>query len=134
MSNIFIPTENVTRPEVVINALQRKEVVTEIHRAKNGWDIKAVQSAMAHLTVTAFQLYVYLEGGMPAVPWTVWPSKVAKATQLNEYTLPSAVLELKKKGYLTPGKIKWEGQLYETNVFHFWERPELCDIEDDDAA
>ena len=135
MNNVIISAENVTRPEVLSNALQRTEVVVEIHRAKSGWDYKAVQSAMAYLTVTAFQLYVYLEGGIPGVPWTVWPSKVEKATQLNEYTLLGAVLELKKKGFLTPGKIEWDGQMYETNVFHFWESPELCYIEyDEDAA
>ena len=70
MKNVIISVENVTRPEVLSNALQRNEVVVEIHRAKSGWDYKAVQSAMAYLTVTAFQLYVYLEGGMPGVPWT----------------------------------------------------------------
>ena len=135
MSNVIIPVEKVTRPEVLSNALQRNEVVAEIHRAKSGWDFKAIQSAMAYLTATAFQLYVYLEGGMMGVPWSVWPSKVEKATQLNEYTLPGAVLELKKKGFLTPGKIEWDSQLYEKNVYHFWERPELCDIDyEDDAA
>ena len=132
---MFISVEKVSRPEILLNALKSSMVVAQIHRAKCGWDYKAVQSAMANLSAMTFQLYVYLEGGAMGVPWTVWPSKLAKETQLDEYTLLGAVIELKKRGYLTPGKIEWDGQQYETNVFHFWERPELCDIEYDvDAA
>ena len=132
---MFISVEKVSRPEILLNALKSRMVVAQIHRAKSGWDYKAVQSAMANLSAMTFQLYVYLEGGAMGVPWSVWPSKVEKATQLDEFTLQLAVMELKKKGYLTPGKIEMDGELYTENVYHFWERPELCDIEyDDDAA
>ena len=135
MTNMTIIVEKVTRPEVFANALQKEINTVQVHRRNNFWDYKAVEAAQAELSLTAFQLYMYLERQNTNTPWCVWPSKLAKETQLNEFNLPGAVLELKKKGYLTPGKIDWDGQQYETNVFHFWERPELCDIDyGDDAA
>ena len=135
MKNMTIIVEKVTRPEVLANALQKEINTVQVHRCNNFWDYKAVGVAQAELSLTAFQLYMYLERQNTNTPWCVWPSKLAKETQLNEFHLLGAVMELKKRGYLTPGKIEWEGQQYETNVFHFWECPELCDIDyNDDAA
>ena len=135
MSNVIISVENATHPAILLNALQRNVVTAQVHRQNNWWDYEAVGLAQAELTMPGFQLYMYLERQNTRAPWSVWPKKTAEVTQLNEFNLPGAVLELKKRGYLTTGKIELDGQMYEKNVFHFWERSELCDIDySEDAA
>ena len=53
----------------------------QVHRRNNFWDYKAVEAAQAELSLTAFQLYMYLERQNTNAPWCVWPSKLAKETQ-----------------------------------------------------
>jgi hypothetical protein len=135
MKNIVISLENVTKPDMLQNALQRGVVTAQVHRKNTHWDYQAIGTAQAKLSLTGFQLYHYLERQLPQVPWCIWPTTVQRDTALTEFTLPSAVLELQKLGYLTPGKIEMNGNTYEENVFHFWETPSLCDIDySNDAA
>ena len=100
MTNMTIIVEKVTRPEVFANALQKEINTVQVHRRNNFWDYKAVEAAQAELSLTAFQLYMYLERQNTNTPWCVWPSKLAKETQLNEFHLLGAVLELKKRATL----------------------------------
>lgn len=134
MSNIVISVKNASNPAVLLNALQRTIVTAQVHRRNNWWDYEAVGLAQAELTMPGFQLYMYLERQNTRAPWSVWPKKTSEVTQLNEFNLPGALLELKKRGYLTSGKIEMDGEMYETSVYHFWEHPELCDIDYSDAA
>lgn len=135
MGKTIISVEKVSDPAMLLNALQRSVTIVQVHRKNTWWDYSAVELAQAKLSSVGFQLYMYLEPKNIHAPWSLWPRKVAEATQLDEFTLHGAVLELTKRGYLTPGKIELDGQMYETNVFHFWERPEMCDIDyDDDVA
>ena len=100
MTIMAIIVEKVMKPEIFANALQKEIYTVQVHRRNNFWDYKAVEAAQAELSLTAFQLYMYLERQNTNAPWCVWPSKLAKETQLDEYTLLGAVIELKKRATL----------------------------------
>ena len=134
MTDTIIFIGNITSPSILLNELQRTIVIVQVHRQNTWWEYSSVEAAQAILSANGFQLYMYLERQNTRAPWSLWPRKVSDATSLSESTLPKAVQELKKKGYLTPGKIEWDGKLYETNFFHFWERPERCHIDYGDTA
>ena len=128
MTNLLISTENVSKPDFLLRALQSSTVTVQVHRKNTCWDYLALAAAHAKLSPTGFQLYMYLERQSTQAPWCVWPKKVLEETALTEFSMPGAVMELQKRGYLTPGKIEPDGSTYEVNVFHFWEHPELCNI------
>ena len=99
----------------------------QTHREHAGITFAANKSALKALSSQGYVLYMYMLLHAEKRCWFLKLKQVCKATSLSAEEVEASVQELSTQGYLTPGSINHQGEIYSTRTYHLWESLTLRD-------